>query len=114
MIGNVIHCKLFKSRLTKENAMVDVMLNYDHGLNPYYGLVDIALKYDIFKKVSTRIELPDGTKAYEKSIYKNPEKYFTEEVMQRLEEAVAKEFKYGNITIDEEELEELEVVTEDA
>ena len=115
IIGNIIHCKLFKSRLTKENSMVDVMLNYDHGLNPYYGLVDIAIKYDIFKKVSTRIELPDGTKAYEKSIYKNPEKYFTEEVMQRLEEAVAKEFKYGNMSIDDEqEVEELEAVTDDA
>ena len=99
--------------MTKENAMVDVMLNYDHGLNPYYGLVDIAIKYDIFKKVSTRVEMPDGTKAYEKSIYKNPEKYFTEEVMQRLEEAVAKEFKYGNMSIDEE-VEELETVVEDA
>ena len=114
IIGNIIHCKLFKSRLTKENSMVDVMLNYDHGLNPYYGLVDIAIKYDIFKKVSTRIELPDGTKAYEKTIYKDPEKYFTEEVMQRLEEAVAKEFKYGNISVTEEEVfEELETV-EDA
>jgi hypothetical protein len=82
--------------------MVDVMLNYDHGLNPYYGLVDIALKYEIFNKVSTRIELPNGTKVYEKTIYGNPEKYFTEDIMERLEVAVAKEFKYGNISIDEE------------
>ena len=59
--------------------MIDVMLNYDEGLNPYYGLVDIALKYEIFKKVSTRIEMPDGTKVYEKSVYKDPEKYFTKE-----------------------------------
>ena len=110
VIGNIIHCKLFKSRLTKENSMVDVMLNYDHGLNPYYGLVDIALKYEIFNKVSTRIELPNGTKVYEKTIYGNPEKYFTEDIMERLEVAVAKEFKYGNMSIDEEqEVKEQEV-----
>lgn len=95
VIGNIIHCKLYKSRLTKENQMVDVQLNYDSGLNRYYGLVDIAMNHGIFKKVSTRIELPDGTTAFEKNINENPEKYFTAEVMKRLEEAVAKEFKYG-------------------
>jgi RecA/RadA recombinase len=95
VIGNIIHCKLYKSRLTKENQMVDVQLNYDSGLNRYYGLVEIALTHGIFKKVSTRIELPDGTTAFEKNINENPEKYFTTDVMKRLEEAVAKEFKYG-------------------
>jgi len=95
VIGNIIHCKLYKSRLTKENSMVDVMLSYREGLNPYYGLLDIALKYDIFKKVSTRIELPTGIKVYEKELYKNPEKYFTQDVMEKLEHAVSKEFKYG-------------------
>ena len=96
VIGNIIHCKLYKSRLTKENSQVDVMLNYDTGLNPYYGLVPLAIKHGIFKKVSTRIELPDGKTAFEKSINKEPEKYFTPEVMQRLEEVVGQEFKYGS------------------
>lgn len=96
VVGNIIHCKLYKSRLTKENQMVDVQLNYDTGLNRYYGLTDIALNHGIFKKVSTRIELPDGTTAFEKNINENPQKYFTDDVMKRLEEAVAKEFKYGS------------------
>ena len=78
--------------------MVDVMLDYEKGLNPYYGLVDLALEYGIFKKVSTRIEMPDGTKVYEKAINNNPEKYFTPEVMAALEEVVGKEFKYGSAT----------------
>jgi RecA/RadA recombinase len=95
VIGSIIHCKLYKSRLTKENQQVDVQLNYETGLNRYYGLTDIAINHGIFKKVSTRIELPDGKTAFEKNINENPEKYFTEDVMMRLEEAVAKEFKYG-------------------
>jgi len=103
VIGNIIHCKLYKSRFTKENSMVDVLLNYDEGLNPYYGLVDIALKYGIFEKVSTRIQLPDGGKVYEKSIYKDPTKYFTSDVMEKLEDAVAKEFKYGKVGLEEVE-----------
>lgn len=95
VIGNTIHCKLYKSRLTKENQIVDVSLNYNSGLDRYYGLLDLALKYDIFKKVSTRIELPNGDKAFEKNINEEPEKYYTDDVMKRLEEAVGKEFKYG-------------------
>ena len=53
VIGNVIHCKNYKSRLTKENAMIDVRLTYDKGLDKHYGLLDLAIKYDIFKSVST-------------------------------------------------------------
>ena len=95
VIGNIIHCKNHKSRLTVENKMVDVRLTYDKGLERYYGLLDLALKYDIFKSVSTRIELPDGTKTFGKTINNEPEKFFTEEVMAQLEEAADKEFKYG-------------------
>jgi RecA/RadA recombinase len=103
IVGGIIKCKLYKGRFTKENKEVEVQLNYDTGLNPYYGLVPIAIKYGIFKKVSTRIELPDGKTAFEKSINNEPEKYFTEDVMKQLEEAVKKEFKYGNIEETENE-----------
>jgi len=96
VIGNIIHCKLYKSRLTKENSMVDVLVTYDSGLNPYYGLLDLALEFGIFKKVSTRIELPDGSKAFEKTINENPDKYFTKEVMDELEKMVGLHFKYGS------------------
>ena len=93
--GNIVHCKNHKSRLTIENKMVDVRLTYDKGLDRHYGLIDLAVKYDIFKSVSTRIELPDGSKQYGKTIMNDPEKYFTEDVMKQLEEAAEKEFKYG-------------------
>jgi len=96
VVGNIVHCKLYKARFTKENSVVDVLLRYDTGLNKYYGLLPIAEKYGIFKKVSTRYEMPDGSKAFEKNINEEPEKYYTPEVMKQLEIAVAKEFKYGN------------------
>ena len=95
VIGNIIHCKNHKSRLTQENKMVDVRLTYNKGLDKYYGLLDLALKYGMFKQVSTRIELPDGTKQYAKTINNEPEKYFTKDVMDLLEEAAAKELRYG-------------------
>ena len=66
----------------------------------------MAEKYEIFKKVSTRYELPDGAKLYAKQILKDPEKYFTEDVMNKLDEAAKKEFSYGGGGVEESEPEE--------
>ena len=95
VIGNIIHCKNTKSRLTKENKVIDVLLTYNEGLNRYYGLLELAEKYNIIKKVSTRYEMPDGAKVYSKQILKEPEKYFTDDIMDGLEIAAGKEFQYG-------------------
>ena len=96
VIGNIIHCKNAKSRLTVENRMVDVRLTYDEGLDRYYGLLDLALASGVFKKASTRVELPNGKTEFGKTINNNPEKFFTEEVMQELETVCNQYFKYGN------------------
>ena len=95
VVGNIIHCKNFKSRLTVENKMVDVRLTYNKGLDRYYGLLELAEKYKVFKKVATRYELPDGSKQYGKTILNDPKKYFTKDVMDILEECAKKEFRYG-------------------
>ena len=93
--------------MTIENKVVDVRLMYERGLDRYYGLLELALKYGIFKSVSTRIELPDGTKTFGKTINNQPEKFFTEEVMAQLDEAANKEFKYGQRVEEMEEDEEV-------
>tara|TARA_R110002153_G_scaffold8627_7_gene36801 strand:- start:2049 stop:3056 length:1008 start_codon:yes stop_codon:yes gene_type:complete len=95
VVGNIIHCKNHKSRLTKENKVVDVRLTYDKGLDKYYGLLELAEKYEIFKKVTTRFEMPDGSKQFGKTILNEPEKYFTEDIMHKLDLAAETEFKYG-------------------
>ena len=95
IIGNIIHCKNAKSRLTVENRMVDVRLTYDKGLDRYYGLLDLALAFDVFKKQSTRVLLPNGKTEFGKTINNNPEKYFTPDVMEKLEVVVNEYFKYG-------------------
>ena len=98
VVGNIVHCKNEKSRITVENRVVDVMLTYKKGLDRYYGLVDLAIKYGIFEKSSTRVKLPDGTTQFAKTINNNPEKYFTKEVLDKLNEAAKQEFLYGNET----------------
>lgn len=95
IVGNIIKVKMQKSRFTKEHSQVEVLLTFTKGLDRYYGLLEIAEKHGIFKKVSTRYQLPDGSTAFGKQINNDPEKYYTPQVMELLEQAVAKEFKYG-------------------
>ena len=94
VIGNIIKAETHKSRLSKEGKKVEVRLSFDRGLDPYYGLLSLGEKYEVFKRVGNRIETPEG-KVYPKVLYENPEKYFTPEIMQALDECAKKEFGYG-------------------
>ena len=95
VVGNIIHCKNYKSRITKENAMIDVKLTYTKGLDKHYGLLELAEEAGIFKKVSTRYELPTGVKLYGKQILNEPEKHFTKEVLNKIDEYAKEKFTYG-------------------
>jgi len=95
VIGNIIKAKTHKSRLSKENKVVEIRLYYDErGLDKYYGLLELGEVGGLWKNVAGRYEM-DGKKVYAKEIYKNPEKYFTDQVMQALDEIAQKEFSYG-------------------
>lgn len=102
--GIFIRCKNLKSRITKENTEASVMLSYDKGLDRYYGLTDLAIEHGIFKKISTKIEVADGKTVFEKQIINNPEKFFTPDVLQKIDEAAQKEFSYGTGGVDTEEV----------
>ena len=95
VIGNIIKAKTHKSRLSKENKQVEIRLYYDErGLDRYYGLLELGEIGGLWKNVAGRYEM-DGKKVYAKAIYKDPETYFTPEVMQALDEIAQKEFSYG-------------------
>ena len=95
VIGNLIKAKTAKSRLSKENTDVTVRLFYDdRGLDKYYGLLELGELGGMWKNVAGRYEM-NGKKVYAKEIYKNPEKYFTDDVMKQLDEIAQKEFSYG-------------------
>lgn len=106
VVGNIIKVTMHKSRFTKEQSKIEVKLSFDKGLDRYYGLLDLAEKYEIIKKVSTRYELPDGRKVFGKAINENPKEYFTDDIMHQLEIAAGTEFLYGQpeIVVEEEEL----------
>jgi len=95
VVGNIIKAKTAKSRLSKENKDVEIRLFYDErGLDRYYGLLELGEIGGLWKNVAGRYEI-NGKKLYAKEIFKDPEKYFTAEVMQALDETAQKEFSYG-------------------
>ena len=95
VVGNIIKAKTAKSRLSKENKEVEIRLYYDErGLDRYYGLLELGELGGLWKNVAGRYEI-DGKKVYAKQVYKEPEKYFTAEVMQALDEIAQREFSYG-------------------
>ena len=96
LVGNIIKCEAKKSRLSKEGSKVATRLYFDErGLDKYYGLLELGEKYNVFKRVGNRIAI-GGSNVYPKSILSDPEKYFTDEVMAKLEEAARTEYSYGN------------------
>ena len=95
VIGNIIKAKTHKSRLSKENREVEVRLYYDErGLDKYYGLLELGELGGMWKNVAGRYEV-NGKKVYGKQILANPEEYFTEDVMQQLDEIANQHFSYG-------------------
>ena len=95
LVGNIIKCEAKKSRLTKEGSKVETRLYFDErGLDKYYGLLELGEQYGVFKRKGNRIVVGESS-VYPSAILKDPEKYFTEGVMQQLEEAAKKEYSYG-------------------
>ena len=96
VVGNIIKAKTAKSRLSKENKEVKIRLYYDErGLDKYYGLLELAEAADIWKNIGGRYEV-EGKKIYGKTILENPEQYFTEEVMEKLDVVARGTFSYGS------------------
>jgi RecA/RadA recombinase len=103
VVGNIIKCKAFKSRFTKENSQVSTRLFYDErGLDRHYGLLELGEKYGVFEKSGNRYKIGESS-VYPKSILADPEKYFTPEIMQALDECARKEYSYGSFDVTEEE-----------
>jgi len=95
IVGNIIKAKTAKSRLSKENQQVEIRLFYDErGLDRYYGLLELGEAGGLWKNVAGRYEM-DGKKIYAKQILANPEEYFTEEVMEKLDVIARGTFSYG-------------------
>jgi len=97
VIGNIIRAKTAKSRLSKENQQVEIRLYYDaRGLDRYFGLLELGELGGLWKNVAGRYDMGDGKKIYAKAILADPETYFTEEVMLKLDQVAKDTYSYGS------------------
>lgn len=96
IIGNILKAKMFKSRLSRENREVAMRLSYETGLDRYFGLIELGEKYKIIERIGNKYQFPDGKKYFRKEIDAHPELVFTTEVLEQLDVAAGREFKYGN------------------
>lgn len=100
--GVILRFKTIKSRFSKENQDVEVRLFYDErGLDRYYGLIELGEEAGIIPRIGARYEI-DGKKLGRKTILEDPEKYFTPELLERLDAYAKTKFMYGQSTKGEE------------
>jgi len=94
--GNIIKVTMNKSRLSKENSVAEVLLDYKKGLSKWYGMLEFAEKHGIVEKSGARYKFPQEiASVFAKHVYESPEQYFTDEIMEQIEEKVKLEYSYG-------------------
>lgn len=102
--GAIITAQTRKGRYSKEHSKLKYLIKYDGGLNPYYGLLDIALETGLVTKPSVGWyqKANDDKKYREKDIYS---KEFFNDIIQNQEfkDYVSKNYSFKhNDFIDEE------------
>lgn len=108
VIGSIIKVRMMKSRMTKEESVIETRIMYDGGLDRYYGLLDYGQEAGLITRVGNKYEFADGTKAFEKAILDQPEKFFTADFLQQLNPYMKTKFSYsGEQTVDVSEFEEV-------
>ena len=102
IVGAIIRAKLAKSRLSKEQQFVYTLLNFETGLNKWFGMDEFAIASGAWVKEGNMIRVTDpndgvSKKKFAKALMREPEKWFTEEVMETIEKWVNSRFAYGSI-----------------
>jgi len=102
VIGSLIKVKMLKSRLSKENAEVEVKISYAGGLDRYHGLLEFAEEAGMVTSTAGKYTFPGLAPAKAAKIMQNPTDYFTPEFLKSLDETyVIPTFTYG-VHTDEE------------
>lgn len=96
VVGNFIKASMFKSRFTKEAQQVIMKLSFESGLDRWYGLLELGEETGVFKKQGNYFLMADG-KFYPKQIYNEPERFFTKDILEKLDQAAKETFQYGGI-----------------
>ncbi len=103
IIGNSIRAVAMKSRFSKEFSQVEVLIDYNKGLDRYRGLLEIAEQTGAIVKEGVRYKLSDGRLVYGKFIDEHPEEVYTKEILDKIDEGCKTLFGYGTVHTESEE-----------
>ena len=97
VIGNIVHIKMEKSRLSKENSEVEVKISYSGGLDKYHGLLEMAEESGLVSVNMGKYNFPNSAVPVKLAVIeKDPSKFFTPEFLKKLDkEYVVPTFSYG-------------------
>jgi RecA/RadA recombinase len=100
IVGVLLRFKTVKSRLSRENRDVQVRLFYDErGLDRYYGLFELGVESGVIKRENQKTYSFDGKRFSKADIVDHPETFFTQEVLEKLDEYAQQKFCYGSTLV---------------
>ena len=94
-VGSQITVNISKSRFQREDTKYKIILLFSKGVYKYSGLLEYALEFNIWKKEGHSILINDE-KVKRKTILKSPEQYFTDDVINQINEKLKCEVGFGD------------------
>lgn len=94
--GIILRALTRKNRFIKQYLEVEMYLSFTHGLNKYYGLIDLLVGFGIVKNTGATYQLADGTKLGFYRNFRKDIKLWEETFIPALEQKISVEWKYSN------------------
>lgn len=86
----------YKNRLARENASVDIYIDYKTGLDRHYGLLEAATESALVELKGSHYLFPNGRKVNgRKEIDQNPTEFFTRDLLEDLNKVLKTKYTYG-------------------
>jgi RecA/RadA recombinase len=96
LTGNILKATTTKNRLIPEGKLAKMLIDFETGVNPYYGLLDYALAADLIVKEGTTNYVKHlDKKIFEKNIYV-PEVW--EPILEPINEYIKSQNKYSSVS----------------
>lgn len=94
IIGIIMKATARKNRLMKQYKSVELQMNFSTGLNKYHGVIPFAIEHNLILKEGHKYIIGDN-RYYLRELESDPLKYLNEDLLNKIDECVEKEFSYG-------------------
>lgn len=98
LTGNVLKAKTQKNRLIPEGQFAEMEVNFETGINKYFGLLNYALEYGIFKEDKGKTYVPHLDKTFPETKLYTAEIW--EPILNDLNEAIKAHNKFSSVSDD--------------